>query len=204
MRFCSQCAAPLDERVPEGDDRPRLVCTACGEVHYVNPRTVVGCLVEHEGGLLLCRRAIEPARGRWTPPAGFLELGESTMAGAVRETWEEARARVSVVAPHALLDLPHIGQTYTLYRARLAEGGFEPGPESLQVELFDLDALPWDELAFPVVHFALRLLVDDRRAATRRLHLGVVAYGGTGSRFDPSSYRLEGHLAVPLADAERR
>jgi 8-oxo-dGTP pyrophosphatase MutT (NUDIX family) len=128
-------------------------------------------------------------------------MGESTVEGAVRETWEEARARVAVLAPHALLDLPHIGQSYTLYRARLLEGGWAPGPESLEVESFALDALPWDELAFPVIHFALRLFVEDAQAGVRRIHLGVVRWGGHGSRFDPAEYELQGHLAVPLAEA---
>jgi len=199
MKFCPLCAAPTRETVPEGDDRPRAVCTACGAIHYQNPRTVVGCLIEHDGKLLLCRRAIEPAHGLWTPPAGYLEIGESALDGAVRETHEEARARVEILAPHSYLDLPHIGQHYALYRARLAEPAFEAGPESLEVALFDLDALPWDELAFPVIHFALRLLLEDRERGAASLHLGVVRWSGTGSRFDAARYELRDHLRVPLA-----
>ena len=197
MRYCSQCGAPVERRVPTNDDRPRAVCTSCATVHYENPRTVVGCVVEHEEKLLLCRRAIEPARGRWTVPAGFLELEESFVEGALRETFEEAEASVEVLAPHALLDLPHIGQNYALFRARLSSG-YGAGAESLETRLFALDELPWDELAFPVMHFALRLYVEDRRAGRHRMHLGIVRWKGQGHRFDVGSYELSGHLAVPV------
>ena len=201
MKFCPLCAAPLERRVPPGDDRERAVCSACGTVHYENPRTVVGCLVEHEDQLLLCRRAIEPGHGLWTTPAGFLELQESLADGAKRETREEACAEVEIVAPHAFLDLPHIGQSYALFRARLRveEGpGFRPGDESLETALFAPDALPFGELAFPVVHFALELWLQDRSRGRPRLHTAALRWNGEGSRFDPRRYDLEGHLGVPL------
>lgn len=207
IRFCPSCGAPCEERVPAGDDRPRAVCTACGTVHYLNPRSVVGCIVERDGGVLLCRRAIEPAHGRWTFPAGFLETGESLAAGAARETWEEARARVAVSAPHALLDVPHIGQTYVVFRARFSEPaqatesapGHAPGPESLITELVPFDRIPWGELAFPSISLALRLYVEDRARGSHRVHQGVVHWTGEGSRFDLARYELRDHRADPLA-----
>lgn len=205
IRFCPSCGAPCEERVPAGDDRPRAVCTACAAVHYRNPQAVVGCIVEASGGVLLCRRAIEPARGRWTFPAGFLENGESLAEGAARETYEEARAHVEVTAPHALLDIPHIAQTYVVFRARFAaaEPGAAPefgaGPESLEVALFALDALPWAELAFPSVSLALRLYVEDRARGVHRVHQGVVHWDGAGSRYDLARYELQRHRADPLA-----
>jgi ADP-ribose/FAD diphosphatase len=206
MKFCPQCGAPLARRVPPGDDRERAVCTACDLVHFENPKVVAGCLVEHEGGLLLCRRAIEPQGGLWTVPAGFLELREGLVEGARRETREEALADVEILAPHAYLDLPHIGQTYALFRARLRtpERGprFAPGAESLAVELFDPDELPWDELAFPVVHHALKLWLADRAAGRRHVHLGVVKWNGDGSRFDATNCELLDHLGVPLDGAD--
>jgi ADP-ribose/FAD diphosphatase len=198
VKFCPQCGAPLVRRVPPGDDRERSVCTACEAVHFENPKVVAGCLVEDEGRLLLCRRAIEPREGLWTVPAGFLELAEGMVEGARRETREEALADVEVVAPHAYLDLPHIGQTYALFRARLRAPEFGPGAESLAVEFFDADRLPWDELAFPVVHHALRLWQQDRATGRRRLHLGVVQWSGEGSRFDPGRCALLDHMGVPL------
>lgn len=198
MRFCSQCGARLERRVPPGDDRERDACPACGAIHYENPKTVAGCVVEHEGRVLLCKRAIEPGLGLWTVPAGFTELRESQVEGALRETLEEADAEVEVLAPHAWLDIPHISQTYALFRARLLTGEYGAGNESLEARLFDLDAIPWDDLAFPVVHFALRLFVDDVRAGRRRVHVGVVRWSGDGSRYDAARYALEDHRAYAL------
>ena len=198
MAFCSRCGAALETRVPDGDDRPRAVCPRCATVHYDNPKTVVGCLVEHEGGVLLCRRAIEPGHGRWTIPAGFLELSESLMEGARRETFEEARANVRIAAPHALLDLPHIGQTYALFRASLPDGRYEAGPESLEVRVFRIDEVPWDDLAFPVVHFVLRFWAEDREAAVRHVHVGALRWNEQGDRFDARAYVMEDHIRLPI------
>ncbi|MEO0653218.1 MAG: NUDIX hydrolase [Planctomycetota bacterium] len=198
MKFCSVCASALERAIPEGDDRERAVCPSCDTIHYENPRNVVGCIVGEGSRVLLCRRAIEPAVGRWTLPAGFLELDESLWDGAARETWEEARARVDQTAPHAVLDLLHIGQVYTLFRARMREPNFAAGPESLEVAWFDVDQLPFGELAFPVVEVALRLYLDDLDGGDHHLHLGQLRWRGEGSRFDARNYDLNGHLRVPL------
>jgi ADP-ribose/FAD diphosphatase len=199
IRYCPSCGALCEERVPAGDDRLRAVCTACSSVHYQNPQVVVGCIVEAPGGILLCRRAIEPAHGRWTFPAGFLEKGEGLAAGAARETMEEACAKVDVSAPHALLDVPHIGQTYVVFRATLSGVAFACGPESLHVEVVPHDRVPWDELAFPSVSLALRLYVDDRARGVHHVHQGVVFWTGEGSRFDLARYELRAHRADPLS-----
>ena len=170
------------------------MCSACGVVHYQNPRMIVGCIVEHEGRVLLCRRAIEPRRGLWTLPAGFLEIGESAVEGAVRETWEEANARVRVIAPYAHFDVPHIGQAYILYRAELIDGAYGPGPESLEVDLFTLPHVPWSEIAFPVVRFSLELLHEDQSARRYRSHQGRLVRDANAA-----SFALRDHLAVTLA-----
>ena len=149
-------------RVPEGDSLPRQVCDHCGFVHYVNPRLVVGCVVVHESRLLLCRRAIEPRRGCWTVPAGFMEERETTAAGAAREALEEARARVEVGPLLALYNVPRISQVHLFYRARLLEPGFGAGEETLEARLFEWDEIPWPELAFPSVRFALRAYAATR------------------------------------------
>jgi ADP-ribose/FAD diphosphatase len=169
MDYCSCCGRPNEQRVPPGEDRERSVCTACGTIHYQNPRMVVGCVIEQAGKLLLCKRAIDPRRGYWTLPAGFLELGESAMEGAARETREEAAAEVRIVAPYAHFDVPHIGQAYILYRAELLSD-FAPGPESLEVELHAPADIPWGQLAFPVVHFALRFFIEDIEQGRYRSH----------------------------------
>ena len=198
MNYCSNCGNAVDLGVPEGDDRERRICAQCGTIHYENPRVVVGCVIEDRGGLLLCRRAIEPRVGGWTVPAGFLELDESQAQGAARETWEEARARVEIAAPLATFDLLHIGQVYTLFRASLSEPGFEAGPESQEVRLFEPSEIPWDELAFPVVDFALRVYLEDREAGRPHLHLGHLRWNGEGSRFRADNYDLDDHRRVRL------
>lgn len=193
--FCPDCGAACEKRIPPGDNRMRAVCTSCEHVHYVNPLVVVGCIVEAGDEILLCKRAIEPAVGLWTFPAGFLECGESSADGAARETLEEAEAEVEILGLHAVLDIPHIAQTYVVFRARLIGTQFGPGDESTEVELMGLDAVPWDDLAFPSVAIVLRLYVDDRRAGRTRIHTGAVDWSGAGSRYDLAQYRLLDHRA---------
>ena len=148
-------AGPTLRAIPDGDDRERLICPDCGFIQYDNPKVVVGSVVSHGGRVLLCRRAIMPRRGFWTLPAGYLELGETPHDGARREAWEEARARIELDALLAVYAIPRISQVQLIWRARLAAEAFEPGPESLEVRLFGWDELPWDELAFPSVRWAL-------------------------------------------------
>lgn len=147
---------PVVERIPAGDDRPRLVCDDCGFIRYDNPKIVVGAVVTHDGQFLLCRRAIQPRQGFWTLPAGYLELGETPMDGARRESWEEARARIDIDALLGVYHMARISQVQMIYRARLIGGAFAPGPESLAVDLFAWDDIPWAEIAFPSVRWALR------------------------------------------------
>ena len=143
-------------RIPEGDDRERLMCPDCGHVAYENPKVVVGSVVTEGDSVLLCRRAIEPRRGYWTIPAGYMEMGETTEEGARREAWEEARARIALEGVLAVYSIARLGQVQVIFRARMAEPGFEPGPESLEVRRFAWDDIPWEELAFPSVRWALK------------------------------------------------
>ncbi|MFP8965714.1 NUDIX hydrolase [Pokkaliibacter sp. CJK22405] len=163
MNFCSQCAHPLVFEVPAGDERPRYLCKACGAIHYQNPKIIAGTLPIWQDKVLLCKRAIAPRQGYWTLPAGFMENGETTKAAAARETWEEALAEVNVGELYTLTSLPRIGQVQMLYLAELIEPTFSAGPESLEVELFSEDEIPWDELAFVTISNALRHYFDDRR-----------------------------------------
>ncbi len=162
MQYCSACGATVSKRVPDGDDRQRYVCDSCGEIHYQNPRVIVGTLPVMDEKVLLCRRAIEPRKGFWTVPAGFMENGETTLEGARRETWEEAMADVGNMEIYRLFDLPHINQVYIFYRGDLKDGRYGVGQESLEVELFTEQTIPWDEIAFPVVTEVLQEFFSDR------------------------------------------
>ncbi|MBH9552494.1 NUDIX hydrolase [Inhella gelatinilytica] len=155
-RHCAACGALVQYRVPTEDNRERAICVDCGQIHYENPTNVVGTLpLAPDGRVLLCRRAIEPQRGLWTLPAGFMELGESVAEGALRETLEEAGARVALDGLLSVLSVPRIGQVHLFFRARLLDLDFAPGPESLDVALFAWDQLPWDTLAFRTVRKTL-------------------------------------------------
>lgn len=186
MNFCSNCGAVLTLRVPEGDSLPRHVCDACQTVHYQNPKIVAGCIAQWQDRILLCRRAIEPRQGLWTLPAGFMEKSETTTEAATRETLEEAGARVEIERLYTLFNLPHIDQVYMLYRARLLDLDYTPGAESLEVQLFREGDIPWEQIAFRVIHETLRLYFEDRRRGRFRLHAGdIVRTPGA-----PGSYRV--------------
>lgn len=171
MKFCSHCgSAALEFRIPDGDSLPRHVCPACRTIHYQNPKVVVGCLPEWEGKVLLCRRAIEPRCGLWTLPAGFLENGETLVAGALRETMEEAGARIGSTTLYTVISLPHINQIYVMFRGRLESLDFAAGPESLEVRLVAEDEVPWDELAFRTITRTLRNYFLDRKLGAFPVH----------------------------------
>jgi len=163
MNYCSHCGSSrLEIRIPEGDTLPRTVCAVCGTIHYLNPKIVVGCLPQWEHKVLLCKRAIDPRRGLWTLPAGFLENGETLSAGALRETLEEANARVDLAELYTLISLPQINQVYMMFRAELRDLDFGPGAESLEVRLFDEAEIPWEALAFRTIARTLRNWFLDR------------------------------------------
>lgn len=149
--------------IPEGDTRAREVCETCGFINYVNPKIVTGAVVEAaDGRILLCRRAIEPRRGFWTIPAGFLEEEETVEAAALREAREEACAEIALEALLAVYSIPRLSQVQLIYKARLVHPAIAPGPESSEVALFDFAAIPWNALAFPSVHWALQQFAQVR------------------------------------------
>lgn len=163
MKYCSLCGHSVSKRIPPDDDRERYVCDNCSHIHYENPRVIVGVLPSWGTQVLLCKRAIEPRKGYWTIPAGFLENGESTADGARRETWEEACAEVGERHLYCIYDLPHINQVYVFFRAELLKKEFAAGPESLDVQLFEEQDIPWQDLAFPVVTSTLKYYYQDRK-----------------------------------------
>ena len=167
FKHCPSCGAAVEYRVPADDNRERAVCPSCSTIHYQNPLNVVGTLPvwEADGRVLLCRRAIEPRHGLWTLPAGFMELGETTADGALRETQEEAGAEVEMGPLYGVLNVVRVGQVHLFYRARLLSTVFDPGPESLEARLFAEDEIPWDEIAFRTTRETLLRYFEDRRAS---------------------------------------
>jgi ADP-ribose pyrophosphatase YjhB (NUDIX family) len=154
-RFFPPPGPHFERRVPDGDTHERYVCSNCDYIHYANPKIVVGSVVTHGDHILLCRRAIEPRKNFWTLPAGFLEEHETPEEGAKREAREEACAEIAIDALLAVYAVPHISQIQLMYRASIAEAKFAAGPESLEVKLFLWDEIPWTQLAFPSVKWAL-------------------------------------------------
>jgi ADP-ribose pyrophosphatase YjhB (NUDIX family) len=174
MNFCSHSGQPVTIRVPDGDHRPRHVCTGCGAVHYQNPKIVAGCVPEHDGRILLCRRAIEPRLGYWTIPAGFMENGETTQDAARRESLEEAQAEVEIGSLLAVVHVLHADQVHVMFRARLPQPAFGVSAESLEVMLCGEAEIPWHDIAFRSVDFALRRYFEDRRAGLERHHFTAI------------------------------
>ena len=172
IRHCRQCGTAVEQRIPDdGDTRVRAVCPACRTVHYINPLIVVGTVpVWRDGRVLLCKRAIEPRHGKWTLPAGFMELNETTQEGAARETDEEAGAQIEMGPLFSLINLSVVGQVHMFYRATLLSDAFDPGPESLEVRLFDASEIPWESLAFTTVRMTLERHFEDARQGTWGFH----------------------------------
>ncbi len=174
MNYCSHCGAQVALKIPPGDFLPRHVCDTCQTIHYQNPKVVVGCIPEWDGQVLLCRRAIEPKAGWWTYPAGFMETGETIEQAAVRETWEEAKAEVELVSLYGVFSLPHVSQVYVVFRGRLRVPEFAVGSESLEVQLVPPEKIPWEHLAFPVIHETLARYVRDRSQGRFDVHVGLI------------------------------
>ena len=170
MKFCSACGATVDYQVPEDDTRERAVCSNCGAIHYQNPKIIAGTLPIWGDQVLLCKRAIEPRRGYWTLPAGFMENGETAADGGARETMEEANAEVANPSLYTVFSLPHISQVYMFFKADLIGPTFGSGSESLEVALFSEQDVPWDELAFPVINATLRHYFADRETQSFPVH----------------------------------
>lgn len=168
--FCRMCATATQQQIPAGDSRVREVCPQCHHIEYVNPKVICGAVISYREQILLCRRAIEPRYGFWTIPAGFMEIGETMQQGALRETWEEAEARVEHAELYCLYDIPRIGQIYSIYRGELETAEFGVGVESLECALFYEHEIPWQELAFPSVIRTLKHYFHDRKQGHFPLH----------------------------------
>lgn len=174
IQHCRACGACVVYRLPDdGDTRERAVCTACQTIHYENPLNVVGTVAwwgEHGDQVLLCKRNIEPRRGKWTLPAGFMELGETTAQGAARETVEEAGAHIEMEGLFTIINVARVGQVHMFYRAKLLSDQFDPGVETIEARLYAEHEIPWEELAFKTVHQTLEHFFADRKKGTFGIH----------------------------------
>ncbi|KAK4432177.1 Nudix hydrolase 23, chloroplastic [Sesamum alatum] len=194
INFCQWCGGPTKHEIPDGEEKTRAICTHCGKITYENPKMVVGCLIEHENKILLCKRKIHPSYGLWTLPAGYMEIGESAAEGAIRETWEEANAEVEVESPFAQLDIPLIGQTYIIFLAKLKRPHFSPGPESLECRLFALEDIPFDSLAFSSMLVTLKLYFEDKKVGRPKFHYGIIKKRPGTSPSEIHAYTLDHHF----------
>ena len=171
IHHCRQCGSAVEHRIPDdGDTKTRAVCPACHTIHYINPLNVVGTIPLWGDKVLLCKRNIEPRKGKWTLPAGFMELGETTAEGAARETVEEAGAQFEMQALFSLINVARVGQVHLFYRAKLLSPEFAPGTETQEAVLFDEADIPWDEIAFRTVKETLEHFFADRRAGHFGFH----------------------------------
>ncbi len=180
MKYCSQCGNAVSLRIPRGDDRHRHVCDHCQWVHYENPRIIVCTLPCHQDQVLLCKRSIEPRYGLWTVPGGFMENGETLQQGALRETLEEAGARVALDSLYAIYNLPHIDQVHIFFLGELMDLDYQAGKESLEVSLFQESTVPWQHMAFPAVTNVLRHYFHDRKQGQFPLRINDVQVGDGG------------------------
>ena len=172
MNYCSNCGNSVELKIPDGDNVARFVCPKCGQIHYQNPRMVVGCIPVWQDKILLCKRAIEPKYGKWTIPAGFLENNETVEQGAIRETMEESGADVTIVRLHALYSLPQVNQVYAIFLAHMKTADFDAGDETLECRFYETHEIPWDKLAFTAVHFSLEKYIENLKTNDTQTYLG--------------------------------
>ncbi|ETX10143.1 ADP-ribose pyrophosphatase [Marinomonas ushuaiensis DSM 15871] len=175
MRYCSKCGHSVNMSIPIGDNRARAVCPNCEHIEYDNPRIITGTIPLYEGQVLLCRRNIEPRFGFWTLPAGFMENQESTSEGALRETLEESGSIAVCKQAFSMFSIPHINQVHLFYIAELERDDFHATEESSEVALFDLEDIPWDELAFSSVSKTLKLFIKDHKNGHYGFHDDVIS-----------------------------
>jgi len=159
--FCNNCGGSTISKIPSDDNKLRDICSLCGHIHYINPKIIVGVLPVKADQILLCKRDIDPAFGKWTVPSGFMEIGESLEEGAKREAFEEANLRVRLMNLFCTYSLPHIGQVYMLYLGQIINNDFKAMDETSEVRLYDFDDIPWDAIAFSSVEFTLKKYIDD-------------------------------------------
>ncbi|QUX97124.1 NUDIX hydrolase [Marinomonas sp. CT5] len=176
MRFCPQCGHAVNMTIPAGDNRPRAVCPSCHYIDYDNPRLITGTIPLYKDKILLCRRNIEPRLGFWTLPAGFMENQETTSEGALRETLEESGSKAKCKQAFSMISIPRINQVHLFYIAELEKDDFHATEESSEVALFDLDEIPWGELAFSSVTKTIEFFIEDHKKGQYGFHEDTIHF----------------------------
>lgn len=179
MKFCSNCGHKVEKKAVKGDFLPRYVCDNCNIIHYQNPNVVTGALPIWEDKVLLCKRGIEPRKGYWNVPGGYLENGETVEDGAIREVWEEAQTKIVITGLHMVYSIARINQVYMHFLADLQALDFKPTEESTEVRLFSEEEIPWGEIAFASSKFTLKRFFEDRKKGIRQVHLGKYEFKAT-------------------------
>lgn len=173
LRFCPCCGADgLSHNLPPGDTHARLNCSACGYIHYQNPKIIAGCIIEQDGKYLLCQRAIPPRPGTWTLPAGFMEQGETTEQAALREVWEESGVRAEILSPYSIFSVPTISEVYIIFRATALEVTGHFGPETLACHFFSPEDIPWQHIYYPAIQQILERYIAERQAGVYGIYTG--------------------------------
>jgi len=173
MNFCSNCGSDaLEFKIPEGDHMARFVCSACATIHYSNPNMVVGCLIDQGGKIMLAKRGIDPRKGFWNLPCGYLENNETVEQGAKREVYEETGATVELLKLHTVYNLPHANQVYLIFTAKMLSPEYHLTPESTEIEFFAPDDIPWDEIAFSSNSFAIKKYLENKDIPTKEVFIG--------------------------------
>lgn len=174
MNYCSHCGSnKLDFEIPEGDSFPRYVCANCETIHYQNPNMVTGAIPIWEGKVLLAKRNINPRKGFWNLPCGFLELNETVQEGAIREVKEETGVEIELDYLHTVYNLPHANQVYVIFLANMLHNRYKQTSESSEVQLFELDSIPWEDIAFSSNTFALQQYIKDLEEGFKNVHIGT-------------------------------
>jgi ADP-ribose pyrophosphatase YjhB (NUDIX family) len=174
MKYCSDCGSSrIIFKIPQGDERKRFICEDCNRIYYSNPLVIVGCIVENHNKIMLCRRGIEPRKGFWNLPAGFLENGETVEQGALRETWEESSCEVEIEGLHCVYNVPHANQVYFIFKSKLKVQLHYEGEETTEIQFFEKDQIPWAEIAFNSNIFALKHYLGETSSLKHEVFIGT-------------------------------
>ena len=183
MKYCSNCGSDkLIFRIPEGDNFERFVCEKCDMVHYNNPRVIVGCLPIYDNKIVICRRAIDPCKGKWNLPAGFMENGERAEEGALRELKEETGLDGEIVKLHCIYSIPHVNQVYMIFLTRIENWTADPGEESLEVSVFDQQEIPWGDIGFTSSVYAIEKFMESPNHGNKKTFIGSFVMDGVENR----------------------